>query len=170
MSDKVHNLIFYLFVAFVSVFLTYWFNTLQDNVLAILLYPHALITKIFYNIPLVYVAGIGYASIDNTFVIGRECMGSKFIVMLFGMTACMFAKYFKNIMKAIWFIASLSGALSIGILISCIRIIGSIPLVAHPKFPLFHSGIGISLYLLTLTISYAALNTLVRSDPHEKNI
>ena len=170
MDDKVHNLIFYFFVAFVSVSLTYWFNTLQDNVLAILLYPHAMITRIFYNIPLVYVPGIGYASIDNTFAIGRACMGSKFIIMMFGMIACMFAKYFKNIKKVVWFIASLAGALSLGVFISCIRIVGSLPFISHPKFALFHSGIGISLYFLALTISYAVLNTLIRSDHYEENI
>ena len=170
MKDKIQNLIFYCFTALLAISIAYWVKVLPDHTIAVFLYPHAKITEIFYNTSLLYVKGIGYSSIDGTFAIGRECMGIKFIVMLFGMTACMFVKHFKGFQKVLWCMVSLAGAILIGIFISCIRIIGSIPLVSHPKFPLFHSSIGISLYFLALMLSYTLLNRLFRSDHHEKVI
>lgn len=169
MKDKTYNLIFYLIVALTCFLLLYWFNSLQDNVLRILLYPHAKSAEIFYNIPLVYVNGVGYSAVDGSFAIGRECMGIKFIVIIFGMTACMFANCFIGMKKILWFFTSLLGSILIGIVISCIRIVGSVPFIQHPKFPLFHSGIGISLYFFTLTTSYVLLNKFLRSDIHEEN-
>jgi exosortase K len=170
MRDKTQNFIFYILVVLTGTLLTYWFNTVQDDILQVLLYPHARITELFHNIPMVYVKGMGYLSDEGTFAIGRECMGSKFMVIMFGMTACMFGKYFNGIKKAVWFIVSLIGALLVGILVSSVRIAGSVIFIHHPEFPLFHSGIGISLYLFALTASYVVLSKLLRSVYYEKSI
>jgi len=163
-KDKTHNIIFYCLTAVTAVLLTYWFNNTSDHMLKILLYPQARAVEIFYHTSLVYISGIGYSVLDGTFVIGPGCLGVKFIIILFAMTACMFTQYFKGIYKGLWFITSLMAAVLGGIIISCIRIIGSIPFVNHPKFALLHAGIGISLYFFVLMMCYGALNKLVRGD------
>lgn len=170
MSNKIQNIIFYILVILTGILMFYWFNTVQDDSLTILMYPHARITEIFYNLPMVYVKGIGYLSKDGIIAIGRECMGSRFIVIMFCMAACMFAKYFKGVKKAAWFIICLPISVFVGILVSCIRIVGSIPFIHHVKFPIFHSGIGVSLYLFALTASYVVLSKLIGSVYHEKSI
>ncbi len=169
MKDKAQNILFYFLAVLVGLCLLDGFKTTQDAVLKILLYPHAKAAEIFYNIPLVYTNGIGYSSIDCTFIIGRECMGYHFIVLMFLMNACMFAKHFNGFHKALWFITCLVGAAAAGVLISCIRIVGSIPFVTHEKFALLHSGIGISLYFAALAASYIAVNQLIGSDDNESS-
>lgn len=164
------NILFYCLAALVGILLYDWFKAASDDIVKILLYPHARLTEIYYNISLTYMKGIGYAAPNGSFAIGRECMGSSFVIMLFGMTVCMFVKYFKGAGKAAWFIISLAGAVLIGVFVSCIRIIGSVPFAAHPKFALFHSGIGISLYFFALTACYTLLNRLFGGDKCEKSI
>lgn len=161
MKDRLQNMLFYFLAVLVGLCLIYGFKTAPDAVLKILLYPHAKAAEIFYNIPLVYTSGTGYSSIDCTFTIGRECMGCQFIVLMFTMNACMFAKHFNGFHKVLWFITSLFGAAAAGVLISSIRIIGSIPFITHEKFALLHSGIGISLYFAALTASYISINKLI---------
>lgn len=170
MHEKIHNIVLYFIVALISILLFYWLKNAGDPILKNLLLPHARLTEIYYNTSLVYINGIGYSSINGTFTIGRECMGSNFIIMMFGMTSCLFMKHFKGANKLLWLITSLILSIVIGILISCIRIIGSVPFVAHPKFALLHSGIGISLYFCALTASYTILKKLFRSEKNEKSI
>jgi exosortase K len=170
MRDKVHNFVFYCLVALISLLLFYWFKTAKDDIIKILLFPHARLTEIYYNLSFVYIDGIGYSSMNGAFAIGPACMGSNFIVMMFAMNSCLFAKHFKGARKLLWLVANLFGSIIIGILISCIRIIASVPFVANPKFALFHSSIGISLYFLTLTASYAILKKLIRGEKNEENI
>ncbi|MGE4284288.1 MAG: exosortase K [Clostridia bacterium] len=169
MNVKVSNHLFYCFVALIGILLTYWFKTAQDDVWELLLYPHARAVEIFYNTPMNYVNGIGYYSIDAVFAIGRECMGYNFIVMMFGMNACMFAKYFKGLHKISWLFISFVGAILIGILISCIRIVGSVPFVTHEKFTLIHSGVGIAFYFFALASTYAIIKNLVGRKNLEDN-
>jgi len=170
MHNKIHNIVFYCLVALIGILLFYWLKNADDHIVKTLLLPHARLTEIYYNTSLVYINGIGYSSINGTFTIGRECMGGNFIIMMFGMTSCLFAKHFKVANKLLWLITSLMLSIVIGILISCIRIIGSVPFVAHPKFALLHSGIGISLYFFALTMIYTILKKLFRSEKIEKSI
>lgn len=170
MSERLRYLLFYSLVVLVALLLAYWFKTAPDYMMKILLYPQARATEIFYHIPLVYVGSMGYASPDGIFIIGPGCLGGNFILILFAMTACMFVKYFKGIYQAVWFMVCLGGALLVGTMVSTMRIIGSVPFAAHPKFPLFHAGIGISLYFLALTACYGILNKLIRGDIGEKNL
>jgi exosortase K len=169
MTDKAKNIIFYFVAVMVGLGLLYGLKTAPDTVLKILLYPHAKAAEIFYNIPLVYTNGSGYSSVDSTFIIGRACMGYHFIVLLFLMNACMFAKRFNGFHKALWFLTCLVGAAAAGVFISCIRIVGSIPFVTHEKFALLHAGIGISLYFAALAASYMAVNQLIGSDDNESS-
>lgn len=168
MRNKSKSIAFYGTVAFISLFLYYWPKTADSDILRFLLYPHAKLTEIYYNLPMKYIAGTGYTSIEGSFAIGRECMGSSFIVMLFAMTSTMFERYFAGVKKYLWLAVSLIGSTIIGILVSSIRIIGSIPFVTNPKFGLFHSGIGISLYFLTLLASYAILKLIFRGEKSEE--
>jgi exosortase K len=170
MHDKIHNIVFYCFVALIEILLFYLYKTVNEDILKILLYPHARLTEIYYNISLIYMTGIGYSSTNSAFAIGRACMGGNFIIMMFGMTSCLFSKYFKGTSKVTWLITSFTASVIIGILVSCIRIIGSVPFVAHPKFALFHSSIGISLYFFALTGSYAILKKIFRGDLSEKSV
>ena len=169
MKDKVQNMLFYFLAVLVGLCLIYGVKTAQDAVLKILLYPHVKAVEIFYNIPLAYTNGIGYSSMDCTFTIGRDCMGSNFIVLMFTMNACTFAKHFSGFHKVLWFITSLAGAAAAGVLISSIRIVGSIPFVTHEKFALLHSGIGISLYFAALASSYILINKLIGGARHESS-
>jgi exosortase K len=170
MYEKIHNTIFYCIVALISILLFYWLKNADDSIVRILLIPHARLAEIYYNTSLVYINGIGYSSIGGTFSIGRECMGSNFIIMMFGMTSYIFVKHFSGAKKMLWLVTSLVLSIAIGILVSCIRIIGSVPFVTYSRFALLHSGIGISLYLITLTGSYAILKKLFRSEKNEENI
>lgn len=170
MKHRIHNYIFYLLVSVIIIFLYYWFKGAGDNVLEILLYPHARTTEIFHNISLVYAEGVGYISAEGAFAIGPECMGMKFIIIMFGMTSCMFAEYFKGLKKLAWLAGSFIGSIIIGILVSCLRIIGSVLFIEHPKFAIFHSVIGISLYFFCLTASYVILSKLIRRDSYEKGV
>ena len=170
MSHKTLNITYYCFVAFICMLLLYLLKTVSDDVIKILLYPHARLTEIYYNISLVYVKGSGYSSMNGAFSIGRACMGVNFIIMMFGMTACLFVKHFKGANKAVWLIASLVVSIAIGILVSSIRIIGSVPFVANPKFALFHSSIGISLYFFTLTACYTILKKFIRGEKSEESV
>jgi exosortase K len=170
MRNKIHSIIFYCLVALICVLLLSWYKTAKDDIIRILLFPHAKLTEIYYNLSFVYVNGIGYSFMDGAFAIGRACMGSNFIVMMFAMNACLFAKHFEGTGKLIWLVASLFGSIVAGVFISCVRIIGSVPFVANPKFALFHSSIGISLYFLALTASYAILKKLIRGEINEESI
>lgn len=170
MSHKIHNSIFYGIVALIGILLFYWLKNADSNIVRILLLPHARLTEIYYNTSLVYINEIGYSSMDGTFAIGRECMGGNFIIMMFGMTSCLFAKHFKGAKKLLWLITSLMLSIVTGILVSCVRIIGSVVFVTHSKFALFHSGIGISLYFFALTMSYMILKKLFGSENSEKSI
>ncbi|SFG29448.1 exosortase K [Desulfotomaculum arcticum] len=169
MKDKAQSVLIYFLAVLVGLGLIYGVKTAQDAVLKILLYPHAKAAEMFYNIPLAYTNGIGYSSMDCAFTIGRDCMGSNFVVLMFIMNACMFAKHFNGLYKVLWFITSLIGAAAAGTLISSIRIIGSIPFVTHEKFALLHTGIGISLYFAALAASYISINKLIGGDKHESS-
>lgn len=170
MKDNALNLFFYCLAAIVGVLLFFWFKNADDTTLRLLLLPHAKLTEAYYGVDLFYIEGIGYMSRQGGYAIGRQCMGSSFVLMMFGMTSCMFMAYFKGIKKALWFITSLLLAVCAGVLTSSLRIIGSIPFAAHPEFAIIHSVIGISTYFLTLTASYYALNKLLGSDKIEKAI
>ncbi len=167
MNAKAENIVFCLAAVLLGLSLIYVVKAADNDVLKLLLLPHAKAVEIYYNMPMFYISGIGYSSAGSTFTIGRECMGCNFIVLIFTMNACMFTRYFNGFKKLIWVFTSLVGAAATGILISSIRIIASIPFVNHEKFVLLHSGLGISLYFAALVVSYISLNKLLGSDSHE---
>ena len=175
-NDNMQNIIYCCLTVLICILILYWVKTATDSILKILLYPHAKLTEIYYNIRLSYINGTGYVSSGGNIVIGRECMGYKFVVMVFSMTSCMFVKYFERFKKVMWFLLSLSGSVAVGVLISCVRIIGSFPFASLEKFPLIHSAIGVFLYFNTLIIIYNVLNRkfnhklnykLIRSEKNE---
>ena len=127
-----------------------------DGVLRVLLWPHAKITEAFYNTALIYQNGVGY--ISGGFTIGPACMGMNFIVMLFCFTVCVFTRRFKGIYKAAFFMLSVIGSAAAGVIISCIRIIGSVPFLSFARFTTIHTAVGITLYLAALMGSYILIN------------
>lgn len=168
MTSRVQNYLIYTLTILICLLLITWLKAAPDGALKVLLYPHRRAAEIFYNINMHYYEGIGYRAVNSTYVIGRECMGYNFIALMFGMNACLFIKYFKGFHKAAWLLASFAGAIVIGILISCLRIIGSIPFVNYDKFALIHLSLGISMYFFTLTSNCIVFNFLFGRYSHEK--
>ncbi len=169
MRDRIELLLSCLAVVVICWILYNWFQDITDTTLQVVLYPHKKATEIFYHISLPYEPGIGYLAQDSSFAIGRECMGLYFTLMLFGMNTTMFMKYTKGYYKVLWLLLCFTSAIMISVVVSSIRIIGSIPFIAHAKFPLIHSGVGITLYFLTLVFSYSTLMKLFeRGKENEK--
>ena len=135
-----------------------WFDTASDGALHVLLWPHAKATEAFYHTTLHYQQGIGYTAPGGSFAIGPACMGLNFIVMLFCLMVCAFTRRFRGIRKAVFFLLALAGSAIIGVIISCVRIIGSVPFLTFEKFATLHTGVGIALYLAALTGSYILIN------------
>lgn len=137
-----------------------WFDSAGDAALRVLLWPHAKATEVFFNTVLYYQSGIGYVSTGGSFAVGPACMGVNFIVMLFCLMVCVFTRRFRGFAKAVFFGLALTGSAVIGMFVSCVRIIGSVPFISYEKFSTLHTGIGIALYLATLAGSYILVNKL----------
>ena len=134
------------------------YSAAGDGVLRVLLWPHAKLTQAFFHITLSYQQGVGYVAAGHGFTIGAACMGMRFIVMLFCLVVCVFSWRFHGLRKALFFFLSLVGAVVVGVTVSCLRIIGSIPLLASGWFGALHAGIGITLYLAALVGVYYLLS------------
>jgi len=143
------------------------FNYIDDGALRVLLWPHSKITGAFYNINLPYQNGVGYVSPERGFIIGPDCIGIRFIAMLFCMAVCVFTRRFRGAKKISFFILSFIGSAAVGILANCMRIIGSVPIVSSDRFTTIHAGSGVVIYLLTLVITYMFIDRFTRS-PYEK--
>lgn len=169
-NDKNQNLILVVFILLVSWFLLSWLRDAPDSVMSILLYPHKLMAELFYNIDLNYIEGAGYGSYGWAFVIGRECLGYNFTLLLFSMTACTFIKHFSRMYKFIWLGACFGGSLVIGILASTMRIIGSILFLNNEKFALIHLTIGTFIYFLTLVAVFGLIKFFVGRVRLEKAV
>lgn len=151
-----------------GVALLVWFGSADDGALRVLLWPHAKATEVFYNTALYYQSGVGYVSPGGSFAVGPACMGMNFIVMLFCLMVCAFTRRLRRFSKAAFFMLALAGSAAIGVLVSCVRIIGSVPFVAYEKFATLHTGIGIALYLAALVGSFLLVNKLT-GGLHEKH-
>jgi exosortase K len=133
-----------------------------------LLWPHAMATEAYYHISLHYQSGVGYVAAGGGFAIGPACMGMNFIVMLFCLMVCAFTRRFRGIRKAAFFMLALAGSVATGVIVSCIRIIGSVPFLSMDQFTAIHSGVGIALYLAALAGSYILVNKATGGF-HEKH-
>ena len=139
-----------------------------DGALRVMLWPHAKITEAFYHITLHYQNGAGYVAPGGAFAIGQGCMGMNFIVMLFCLVVCVFTRRFAGFRKIPFFALAMAGSVAVGILTSCIRIIGSVPLLSSSQFTALHSGTGAALYLACLVGSYLLLKKAT-GGTHEKH-
>lgn len=144
----------YAVVAAICLGLWLGIDRLPEDCLRFLLFPHAKAVELFYATPLAYVPGLGYAQLSGGFVITKECMGGNFIIMLFAMNACMFMHHFQGAKKAVWAFCCLLFAVLSGVLLSCLRILGTAPFVASARFDIVHVGNGAALYLLAAIMSY----------------
>lgn len=145
-----------------------WFGSAGDGALRVLLWPHAKATEAFFNTTLCYQNGAGYVSPGGSFAIGPACMGMNFIVMLFCLMVCAFTRRFRGLRKAAFFLLALAGSAVTGVVVSCLRIIGSVPFVSLEKFATLHTGVGIALYLAALAGSYLLVNRIT-GGLHEKH-
>jgi exosortase K len=139
-----------------------------DGALRVLLWPHAKATEVFYHISLYYQSGVGYVAAAGGFAIGPACMGMNFIVMLFGLMVCAFTRRFRGIRKSAFFVLALAGSVVAGVIVSCVRIIGSVPFLSFGHFATIHTGVGIALYLAVLAGSYILVNKAT-GGLHEKH-
>lgn len=156
------NTVYRIFAIILCACLQVLYNSASDHTLSILLYPHAKLVELFYNIDLQYVKGTGYCTLNSIFTISRGCLGLNFIVLMFCMNVILFIHHFRT-RKLLWFVGSLIGSAVIGVLVSGLRIIGSIPFVHHSKFSTIHTGIGISLYLLFFILTFIFIKKKDRS-------
>ncbi len=156
------NIIYAATAIFISIIVIFAYESANEKTIAVMLTPHAKLTEIFYNINLTYVENVGYLGSNTAFIIAKNCFGVYFMAMLFCMFVCGFVKQFCGIKKLYWFGLSFIVAVVVGVLVSCIRIIGSIPFVSLEKFSTLHTGIGAVLYLLTLVAGYAILKKCLR--------
>ena len=145
-----------------------WYGAAGDGALRALLWPHAKAAEAFYHATLRYQDGVGYVAADGGFAIGQGCMGMNFIVMLFCLMACAYTRRFRGARKAAFFVLSLAGSAAVGVLVSCIRIIGSVPLLSSSQFTALHAGTGATLYLAALASIYALVGRATGGF-HEKH-
>lgn len=167
MAASRENMVVYSLAALLGLGFVYAVHSADPEILEILLYPHAQAAEIYYHLTLNYIDGIGYTSADGAFTIGRECMGYKFMLLMFFMNVLLFTRSFSGFHKALWLFTNIASAYLVGILIGSIRIIAVIPFVNHEKFVPLHSGIGISLYFAVLLADYIAVNKLIERSRHE---
>ena len=144
------------------------YGSMDDGTLRVLLWPHAKITEAFYHITLPYQNGVGYVALEKDFVIAPACMGIRFIIMLFCMIVCFFVQRFRGFQKIAFFALSLVGSIAVGIIASCIRIIGSLPLLSSGQYTVIHAGTGVMVYLITLVGIYTLMNRVTGGFIHEK--
>jgi len=144
------------------------YDLANDGLVSVLLWPHAKVAGAFYNITLPYQNGVGYVALERDFIIGPACMGVRFIVMLFCMTVCFFNRRFNGVHKITFFTLSLIGSVAIGIFASCVRILGSVPILSTGQFTAIHAGTGIVIYLVTLVGVYVLVNK-VTGKPNTGN-
>ena|GEM_PF-1886888 len=142
----------------VGMALLLWYNTANDGALRVLLWPHAKATEAFYHLSLHYQSGVGYVAAGGGFAIGPACMGMNFIVMLFCLMVCAFTRRFRGMRKAVFFVLALVDSSVAGVIVSCIRIVGSVPLLSLKQFATIHTGMGIALYMVALVGSYILVN------------
>lgn len=145
-----------------------WYGAAGDGALRVLLWPHAKITELFYHTTLHYQSGAGYIAPGGSFAIGPACMGMNFIVMLFCLMVCAFTRRFRGLRKAAFFMLALAGSAVTGVIVSCVRIIGSVPFLSFSKFATIHTGVGIALYLAAL-VGCCILVNKATGGCHEKH-
>ena len=136
------------------------YGLIGDGALRVLMWPHAAIAGAYFHITLPYHNGIGYVALEKDFIIGPACMGIRFIVMLFCMTVCFFVHRFHGARKIAFFALSLVGSAVIGVIASCVRIIGSVPLLSSGMFTAIHAGSGTVIYLLTIIGVFFLVNRI----------
>ena len=155
MNEKIKNLLFFIISSVIGLFFIHAIENTNDTTIEILLYPQKIAVELFYNIRLIYVANIGYCSENNSFAVSRECMGYRFIALTFVMLNFSFTEKFKGVKnKTIWLLLSSIIAIVIGTIITGIRIVGSIPIIGYKSFGAIHSGIGITIHLVTSIVLY----------------
>ena len=160
--EKKENLPYYLISVLIAViFATNW-GLLNDNVLRLLLWPHAAATGAFYNVEMHYIAQQGYVAYGLPMRIGSQCSGIGFMCLMFAMLSCMFVHRFSKSRKWIWLAISALVSIVGGTVLTSLRIVGSIPLLGNDRFGMFHAGVGICIYTLGLIIIYNAADRLTQ--------
>ncbi len=155
MYKKIQNISFSVLSILIGIIFMKIIPTLQNNILKVILYPHKIIVELFYNLDLNYVDDLGYYCNYNNFAITLDCMGYRFITLIFIMLICVFISNFKGIKnKFFWSLFSLIISIIIGLIATFIRIIGSVPFVNHSNFVLLHSVSGTTIHLVTLILIY----------------
>jgi exosortase K len=134
----------------------------SDAALRVILSPYAKSVEIFYNIKMNYIDGIGYNAPGFAFVIGESCTGVNYMAAVFCMMACMFLHRFRRYWKLLWILLWIPGGAAVGVAMTCLRIIGSVPIIYHPMFSTLHAGIGITFYLAGMILCYMAAVAVFR--------
>jgi len=145
-----------------------WFGAADESVVAVMLRPYAYAVHVMYNIDTVFISGVGYVAANGSFAIGRACMGLRFTTMLFSMLVCLFTHRFHGLHKTIWFVCTLVASVLVGLFITSLRILGSIPFASFKAFVPLHTAIGAAFYILAIIGCYFAAKKLTGAIYNEK--
>jgi exosortase K len=156
------DLVFYLACIAIAAAVLVAAKNPSDAALKVILTPYAKAVEVFYNIKMTYTNGIGYSAPGLAFAIGESCMGVNYMAVVFCMMACMFLHRFRRFWKLLWMLLWIPGAAAVSVVMTCLRIVGSVPIVSHPMFSTLHAGIGISFYLAGMGVCYMAANAIFR--------
>ena len=132
-----------------------------DGVMRLLLAPYARAAELFMNMNMRYADGIGYTAPELPFSIGSNCSGVNYMAALYCMMTFMFLHKIPKKYKLLWIAAWAPGAAAVGITITALRIIGSIPLAGYERFSTLHAGIGISFYLAGMILCFMVTEKLL---------
>ena len=162
------NAVIYIPALLLGVALLWLYRAADEAALRVLLWPYAKATELFYHMDLRYIAGVGYCAAGGVFAIGKACMGINFAVMMFFMLIFAFTHRFEGYRKIIWLPLSLLISTVVGVVISCIRIVGSVPFVTIDKFATLHTALGAALYLAALAGAYLTTKKILGGSHNEK--
>ena len=133
-----------------------------DKAMRYILAPYAKCVELFMNIYMSYIEGVGYSTPGLLFTIGENCSGLNYMAALFGMTGIMFVHKLPENRKLLWVALCAPGSAAVGVVMTALRIIGSIPIVGYARFSTLHAGIGISFYLAGMILCYLAAENVLR--------
>ncbi len=148
---------FYFISLLIFIAMMYFSSIMNEKYVQFILRKYADVVELFFNNSHEYVLGIGYVDYNNTYIIGRNCLGINFISLLFGFNSFAFLKYFKGFKKILWIGICFVSSIIIGFIANCSRLISSIPFARYSKFNLIHASIGIAIYLFIIIFIYGIL-------------
>ncbi len=161
LKDK--TIFFYSISIVFIVAMSYISKNIDISHLKFLLYPVSKFIEMYFNIELFFIDGLGYGDINNSFIIGKSCLGLNFFILLIGIFIPKLIAQKNKLKSSLLFIIA---AYFITIITNFIRISSSIYFLGFnfekEKFLFIHSSIGIITYLTSLIISFYFISKILK--------